>query len=166
MWVFRFAQKQTRLRNVDTDYCLLVEGSLHISWYLQAFEDSSGNTESMYYGYISPFLEIHLTLARWYDSVLGISKRQVLFPVCFGFQLMFCFHPAHPMSLVKGLDFTYRNGYPSCKVIYLGKSPKKKIHVLIHQFYSDYLRGLKPQLTVAAAEQSRFLGVIGYRWCL
>lgn len=61
MWVYRLAQKQTRLRNVDicvyTDIylyismdinCLLVEGPLNISWYLQDFEDSTGNTESMY----------------------------------------------------------------------------------------------------------------------
>lgn len=64
------------------------------------------------------------------------------------------------MSLVKGLDFAYRNScsakstYPNCKVIYLGKSSKKKICVLIHQFYSDYLCGLKPHLAVAAANQS------------
>lgn len=83
-----------------------------------------------------------------------------------GFQLMFCFHPAHPLSLVKGLDFTYRNGsssksmyYPSCRVIPLGKSPKKKIHFLIHQYCSDYLCGLKPHLD-AAANQSKCLGVM------
>lgn len=45
-------------------------------------------------------------------------------------------------------------------MIYLGKPPKKKIHVLIHQFYSDYICGLKPHLAVAAAKQSKFLGVL------
>lgn len=82
MWVYRFAQKQTRLRNVDTDtHCLLVEGPLNIPWYLHTFEDSTGNTESRYSGYISPFLEVHFTLPRGCDSMLGISKSQVLFPI-------------------------------------------------------------------------------------
>lgn len=59
---------------------------------------------------------------------------------------------------MKGLDFAYKNGssaksvyYPDGRVIYLGKSSKKKIHVVVYQFYSDYLCGLNPHLAVAAA---------------
>lgn len=96
MWVYRFAQKQTRLRNVDTDtHCLLVEGPLNISWYLQAFEDSTGNSESMTKVVFHPLLRSILHSLEGVIQCLGslrgkCSFQSELVASCFLFSSCTC----------------------------------------------------------------------------
>lgn len=100
-----------------------------------------------------------------------ISRSQVLSPSRMGCQLIFCFHPAPQLLLLKGMDCAYSNGegdsttksmhYLNGRVMCLGKSFKKKsTHTLIFQFCYDQFCGLKPRFALAAANQNKLSAVM------
>lgn len=79
MCVYKFAQKQTRLRNVDRGNCLLAEGPLNMSWYFKLLRTALGILKAGTKIIFQPFLRSISLLLEGVIQCLGSLRGKCSF---------------------------------------------------------------------------------------